>query len=205
MTSIFLIITTIAVSMMAWQNPVWFDKYSFKPQRVAKHGEYHRFFTSTFLHSNWSHLFFNLFTLFFFGPSVEKKFDILTDGQGWIYLLLLYGTAMVVSELGTFFRYRNESRYASIGASGAVSAVLFCSIWFAPVQMIFVMFIPMPGFAFGAIYLIYTAWAAKNDLSGQINHDAHFYGSIWGAVFSMLIFPASIENFFRSLSGFQLF
>lgn len=122
-----------------------------------------------------------------------------------MYLLLLYGSAMVVSEMGTYFKYRKESRYSSVGASGAVSAVLFSSIWFAPSNMILVMIIPMPGFAFGAIYLIYTAWAAKNDLSGQINHDAHFYGSVWGAVFSMLFFPASIENFFRSLAEFRLF
>jgi membrane associated rhomboid family serine protease len=146
-----------------------------------------------------------LFTLFFFGPSVEGTFDLLTGGKGWLYLILLYVSAMVVSEAGTFFKYRNESRYSSIGASGAVSAVLFSSIWFSPANTILVMFIPMPGFAFGAIYLIYTAWAAKNDMSGQINHDAHFYGSVWGVLFTILVSPESVGHFFDALATFQMF
>ena len=205
MTTILIIIVTVLASMAAWRNPALFDKHSFKPYRVAKHREYFRFFTSSFLHANWSHLFFNLFTLFFFGPTAEKWFDTILGSNGWMYFVILYFSAMVVSELGTFFNYRNESRYASIGASGAVSAVLFSCIWFAPTNMILVMFIPMPGFAFGAIYLMYTAWAAKNDLSGQINHDAHFYGSIWGVVFTILTCPESVSSFFGQLANFRLF
>ena len=199
--TLFIILLTVLFSMAAWREPSLFEKYSFKPYRVEKYREYLRFFSSSFLHANWSHLFFNLFTLFFFGPAVEEWFS-LVKGEGWFYVLGLYVSAMVISELGTFFRYRNESRYASIGASGAVSAILFSAIWFAPTQKILVMFIPMPGFAFGAMYLIYTAWAAKNDYSGQINHDAHFYGSIWGVVFTILTCPESVANFFSKMAAF---
>jgi membrane associated rhomboid family serine protease len=199
-----IILITVLVSMAAWRNPVWFDKYSFKPFRVEKYREYYRFFTSSFLHAGWQHLIFNLLTLFFFGPEIEGIFNMVT-GNGAFYLITLYTSAMVVSELGTYFKYRSESRYSSIGASGAVSAVLFSSIWFAPTKMILVMFIPMPGFAFGAIYLLYTAWAAKNDFTGQINHDAHFYGSVWGVVFTLLVSPESLDNFFRSLASFRIF
>lgn len=205
MTTILIIAATVLASMAAWRNPALFEKYAFKPYRVAKYREYYRFFSSSFLHAGWSHLFFNLFTLFFFGPAAEKWFNAGKGEGGWIYFLILYISAMVVSELGTYFNYRNESRYASIGASGAVSAVLFSCIWFAPTNMILVMFIPMPGFAFGAIYLMYTAWAAKNDLSGQINHDAHFYGSIWGVLFTILTCPESIGNFFGQLASFRIF
>jgi membrane associated rhomboid family serine protease len=200
-----IIIITVLVSMKAWNLPIWFDKYSFKPYRVERQKEYYRFFTSSFLHANWTHLFFNLFTLFFFGPTVEEYFSMAHGANGWIYLLVLYLTAMVVSEAGTFFKYKNESRYSSIGASGAVSAVLFSAIWFNPTARILVMFIPMPGFAFGAIYLIYTAWAAKNDYSGQINHDAHFYGSVWGVIFTIIACPESVAFFFDSLANFRMF
>jgi membrane associated rhomboid family serine protease len=203
--TIILILATVLFSMAAWREPSMFEKYSFKPYRVKKNREYLRFFSSSFLHANWSHLFFNLFTLFFFGPNIEHWFSMVKGGNGWMYFLALYISAMVISELGTFFKYRNESRYASIGASGAVSAVLFSAIWFNPTERILVMFIPMPGFAFGAIYLLYTAWAAKNDYSGQINHDAHFYGSIWGVLFTMLVCPESIWHFFESLASFRLF
>jgi membrane associated rhomboid family serine protease len=122
-----------------------------------------------------------------------------------MYFLLLYFSAMIISEIGTYYRYRNESRYSSIGASGAVAAVLFSSIWFSPTNTILVMFIPMPGFAFGALYLIYTAWASKNDLSGQINHDAHFYGSVWGVLFSIVFQPSSLPAFFDALASFRMF
>ena len=203
--TLIIILVTVLFSMAAWREPSMFEKYSFKPYRVAKNREYLRFFSSSFLHANWSHLFFNLFTLFFFGPAIERMFSIVKGGSGWMYFLALYVSAMVISELGTFFKYRVESRYSSIGASGAVSAVLFSAIWFNPTERILVLFIPMPGFAFGAIYLLYTAWAAKNDYSGQINHDAHFYGSIWGVLFTMLICPESIWHFFDSLAAFRLF
>jgi membrane associated rhomboid family serine protease len=203
--TLIIILVTVLFSMAAWREPSLFDKYSFKPYRVEKYREYLRFFSSSFLHANWTHLFFNLFTLFFFGPAIERMFSIVKGGSGWMYFLALYVSAMVISELGTFLKYRHESRYASIGASGAVSAILFSAIWFNPTERILVMFIPMPGFAFGAIYLLYTAWAAKNDYSGQINHDAHFYGSIWGVLFTMLIAPESIGHFFDSLASFRLF
>ncbi len=200
--TLLIILFTVLFSMAAWREPSMFDKYSFKPYRVERNREYIRFFSSSFLHANWSHLFFNLFTLFFFGPTVENWFAFVKGAEGWPYFLALYFSAMLISEAGTFFKYRSESRYSSIGASGAVSAVLFSAIWFAPTERILVMFIPMPGFAFGAIYLIYTAWAAKNDYSGQINHDAHFYGSIWGVLFTIIACPESTGHFFKALSTF---
>lgn len=203
--SILLILITIAASYWVWQNPSAMDKYSFRPERVAKNKEYYRFITSSFLHVNGTHLFFNMFTFFFFGRAVEGDFDQLSPGNGWLYLLLLYFSAMVISEIGTLVKYKTDSRYSSVGASGAVAAVLFSGIWFHPTNQILVMFIPMPGFAFGAIYLIYTAYAAKSDFTGHINHDAHLYGSVWGVVFTLLCFPYTLQNFFDSLIRFQIF
>jgi membrane associated rhomboid family serine protease len=203
--SLIIIIITVGASYYAWQNPHFFDKYAFYPAKVWNNKEYIRFFSSSLLHVSGMHLLFNMMTFFFFGPTVEKYFDFYTNGNGGFFLAILYIVGMVVSELGTLFKYKDNRGYSSIGASGSVSAVLFAAIWFNPTSQILVMFIPMPGFAFGAIYLLYTAYAAKNDYTGQINHDAHFYGSVWGILFSILVAPASIGPFFDQLIHFQLF
>jgi membrane associated rhomboid family serine protease len=203
--TIFIIFGTVMASYWAWQRYDAFEKYTFKPYRVWNNQEYYRFFTSTFLHVDWMHLFFNMFTFFFFGPMLENYFDMFSDGKGWIYLSVLFLSSMVVSELGTLFKYKHDRSYNSLGASGAVSAVLFAGIWFQPTERILVMFIPMPGFAFGALYLLYTAYAAKNDLTGRINHDAHLYGSVWGILFNIICFPQSIGYFFDALIRFQIF
>jgi len=200
-----IIVLTVAISFWAWQNPASFDKYAFYPSKVWKRKEYIRFFSSSLLHVSGMHLFFNMMTFFFFGPTVERYFDLYSPGNGALYLGILYVTAMVVSELGTLFKYKDNSGFSSVGASGAVSAVLFSAIWFNPTSQILVMFIPMPGFAFGAIYLLYTAYAAKNDYTGQINHDAHFYGSMWGVLYTLALIPATVAVFFDQLIHFQLF
>ena len=203
--SIIIIAITIAVSFYAWQNPQWFEKYAFYPAKVWKNKEYIRFFSSSVLHVSGMHLLFNMMTFFFFGPTVESYFELYSPGNGALLLGILYVTSMIVSELGTLFKYKDDAGYSSVGASGAVSAVLFSAIWFNPTSQILVMFIPMPGFAFGAIYLLYTAYAAKNDFTGHINHDAHFYGSVYGVLFSLILMPASIPVFFDKLIHFQLF
>lgn len=203
--SLLIIIATVAFSYWCWQNPGSFSRFAFYPHRVWHKKEWIRFFSSSLMHVSGMHLFFNMFTFFFFGPAVERKFDQIYPGSGALLLALLYISGMVLSEAGTLFKYKNDPGYSSVGASGAVSAILFSAIWFAPTSQILVMFIPMPGFAFGALYLLYTAYSAKNDYSGQINHDAHLYGSLWGVLFTILLAPDSIPYFFDQLIRFQLF
>ena len=203
--SIIIIAITVGASLLAWQNQGSFEKYAFYPAKVWKNKEYIRFFSSSLLHVSGMHLFFNMLTFFFFGPTVERYFEIYSPGNGAIFLGILYVSAMVLSEFGTLFKYKDDRGYSSVGASGAVSAVLFSAIWFNPTSQILVMFIPMPGFAFGAVYLLYTAYAAKNDYTGHINHDAHFYGSVWGVLYSLVLVPASIPVFLDQLIHFQLF
>jgi membrane associated rhomboid family serine protease len=201
--TLILILITVGVSIWAFQTPSAFDKYAFYPYRVAKNREYVRFLSSSLLHVNWTHLLFNMLTLYFFGPTVEASFDFYTGGNGALIFAGMYISGMVVSELGTLQKYANDRTYSSVGASGAVAAVLFSSIWFMPTNQILVMFIPMPGFVFGAIYLLYTAWAAKNDFTGHINHDAHFYGSLWGVILTLVLAPESLGAFFDQMARFS--
>lgn len=194
----------MAFSFIAWNRPWLIEKYSFQPVRVLKNQEWYRFITSGFLHSDTSHLFFNMFSMFFFGRVVEHYFDEY-NGSGAIYLLVMYFSALIISDMATFVKQKNNNRYHSIGASGAVSAVVFSGIWFAPTAKIYVLFFPMPGFLFGALYLIYTAWAANNQRNDYINHDAHFYGSLWGIIFTTLVEPQTIVAFFHHMTRFSLF
>ena len=202
--SIIIIAFTVGVSIWAWREPGVFEKNAFYPFKTWHNKEWFRIITSSFLHVDYQHLFFNMLTLFFFGSVVESYLGAYT-GSGTLYFILLYITGMLVSEIGTLFKFKDDRSYSSVGASGAVSAVIFSGIWFNPTSQILVMFIPMPGFVFGAIYLIYTAYSAKNDFSGRINHDAHFYGSIWGVLFSIFVAPSSISNFFEALINFKIF
>lgn len=201
--TLIIILITVAFSIWGFQSPDIFYKYAFYPFRVSSNGEYVRFFSSSLLHVGWSHLLFNMLTLFFFGAAVEESFEYYRPGNGALIMAGMYVTAMVVSELGTLMKYKNDRSYSSVGASGAVSAILFSSIWFMPTKMILVMFIPMPGFVFGALYLMYTAWAAKNDHSGHINHDAHFYGAVWGILVTLVLAPESLGAFFHQLARFS--
>jgi len=200
--TIVLIIVTVIASYGGWKNYSAFEKYTFKPYRVAKYNEYFRFISSGFLHADGNHLFSNMLTLFFFGPALERNLNYGSHGLGYVYFLGLYITALFVSELGTFTKYKTDSRYSSIGASGAVSAVVFAEIWFDPLLRIWFI---IPGFIYGGLYLMYTANAAKNDYTGQINHDAHFYGSVWGILFTLLFFPETLSEFQNTLINYKIF
>lgn len=204
MTTLLIIVLNVIVSVFGWNSPEVIEKNSFNPYRILKYKEWSRFLTSGFFHADTGHLFFNMFSLFFFGRAVETYFDRYT-GSGSFYFLILYISALIVSDVGTFFKHKTDTRYHSIGASGAVSAIVFSGIWFYPIEKIYVMFIPMPGFIFGGLYLLYSAWAANNRNNGYINHDSHFYGSLWGVLFTILVEPRTIGAFFSSLGQFQLF
>lgn len=203
--TLLIIVATVAASYYAWQNLSVFENWTFKPFRVKRNQEYLRFITSSLIHSDGMHLFFNMLSFWFFGPVVEKYMSYYSGGSGAMYLLGLYVGGMIVSEIPTYFRYQNDSSYGSIGASGAVSAVIFASILFQPTSTILVMFIPMPAFAYGAIYLLYSAYASKNDYTGRINHDAHLYGSLFGIVLSAVLFPEAIREFFVALASWRIF
>lgn len=205
MLTLLLVGLNVAVSLWGWANPYKMDRFLFSPWHVRYKGEYFRVLAAPFFHQDYMHLFFNMFTLFFCGPSLENLVNFADPGKGSLFLLLLYVSGLVFSMTGTFLRYQNDSRYRSLGASGAVSAVLMAAIWFDPTQTVYLFFIPMPGFLFAAIYLMMTAYMSRNDISGHINHDAHFYGSVWGIAFAALWFPQSVPAFFESLIRFQLF
>ena len=144
-----------------------------------------------------------MLVLFSFGRHVEQIFDALGASgrlsQPWLAYILLYSGGIVISTITTYFRNRNNPDYIAVGASGAVSAVLFTSIFFSPLgKVLFYGIIPIPGILFGILYLLYSSYMSRKG-KDNINHDAHFWGAIYGLVFPLLIDPSLIRNFFHQL------
>ena len=154
-----------------------------RPWQVARGRQRHTLLTSGFVHATYGHLLFNALTLWSFGPQLEQRI-----GSGRFALLYLAG--LMVSDLGTVYRQRNNPGYASLGASGAILAVLFASILYFPLQSLFVMFvpIPVPAWLFALGYLAYSLYAS-HFARDHINHDAHLGGAIAGILFVVLTDP----------------
>ena len=172
------------------------------PYAEARRGEYHRWLTSGFLHGDYMHLLFNMITLYFFGESVELWFDVLFPGVGKTLFLFFYLISIVAASLATFYKYKDVQHFASIGASGAVSAVLFAAILLNPTMELGFMFlqgISIPGFIYGAFYLWYSSYAARRGGDG-IDHTAHFYGAVFGFLFPLVLKPILISSFVMQLS-----
>lgn len=202
--TIVIILVSIGLSWYAWQNPSLLDKWVFNPVRVSKYNEYYRFITSGFIHADVGHLIFNMFSLYFFGEAMEVFLQGYFGGNGTIYYLLLFLAGIVVSDIPTFLKHRNNSNYNSLGASGGVSALLFAFILLAPLQKVCLYFaICVPGFIFGGIYMAYSFYESRQN-RGRINHDAHLYGALFGIVFMAFLLPESIPNFINQIASWRL-
>lgn len=187
MTYIIIAITSI-FSFLAFQNRALFDKYMFNAYATFHHKQIYRIISHAFLHADFNHLLFNMLTLFFFGDYVESVFKMYFGKLGISYYLLLYFMAIILSTIPSIIKHRNNQFYNAVGASGAVSAVLFSYILFDPFGKIYIFFIPIgiPAFIFGPAYLIYSAYMAKKG-TDNIGHDAHFWGAVFGFVFPLLL------------------
>ncbi|MEZ4900539.1 MAG: rhomboid family intramembrane serine protease [Spirosomataceae bacterium] len=203
--TILLIIATTCISWYAWQSPSLFDKFMLNPARVSKHNEYYRFITSGFIHADFGHLIFNMFSLYFFGEAMEMFLTNIFGSSGTFYYLFLYIAGIIVSDIPTFLKHRTNSNYNSLGASGGVSALLFAFILLAPLQKVCLYFaICMPGFLFGLLYMGYTFYESRRAV-GRINHDAHLYGALFGIVFMAIILPQAVPNFFEQIASWRMF
>jgi membrane associated rhomboid family serine protease len=198
--TVFLILLTVIISFPAFTNPRLQARLMMTPYRIARNHEYYRFLSSGFIHRDHMHLLLNMFSFYFLGSAVEEVFTIISGGIGKVYFVLLYLSAIVVSDLPTYFRQKNNPQYNSLGASGGVAAVIFAFIILQPMQYICVYFaLCMPGFILGSVYIAYSYFQGRRSRD-NINHDAHLYGSLYGLVFCMAIYPASIPRFYHQVS-----
>lgn len=200
--TVFLVIFIAAVSILAFYNDGLFSWFRFNPYLVHHKREWHRLLSHGFVHADWIHLAVNLMVLFFFGTSVEHYFGQMETAGiirfPMVHFMVLFLGSMVVSSLLTLGKHRNDPWYNSVGASGAVSAMVFTSIFLDPWQTLLVYFIPVPGIIFGVVYLVYSHIMSRRSRD-NVNHDAHFIGAVFGFVYPAVIAPSLIGYFFQQL------
>jgi membrane associated rhomboid family serine protease len=198
---------TVLISLAAFNNRDLYSKLLFNPYLVNSKKQYYRLLSHGFIHVDFMHFFFNMFVLYFFGTNIERHFDDLTE-MGYIYFpkvwyLLFYLLGIVMATLPTLYKHKDDAYYNSAGASGAVSAVLFCSIFFEPYRMVyFYGIIGLPGIVFGILYLIYSQYMSKKNID-NINHDAHFTGAVFGFIFPLFINYKLLYFFIEQISNFK--
>ena len=184
---------TLITSLYAFNDNQLYGKFMLHPYSIAKGNKYFTFITSGLIHADWMHLFFNMFTFFIFAFQLEAMI-------GHWQFALLYFASLILSDIPTVIKHKDDYRYSSLGASGAISGVLFSYILFKPLSMIGVMFIPMPAIVFGVLYLFYCMYMSKNSRD-SINHDAHFFGALTGLILTVILVPGVISNFITELAS----
>lgn len=192
--ALIIFVVTIATSLIGlFGSPKLIDRSLFRPYWFLRRRQYDTVVLSGFVHADLMHLIFNMMTFYFFGFGLEAVI-------GPVHFLALYFAGLLVSHAGTYIKQKRNPEYACLGASGAISAVLFASIVFSPEQSLYIIPIPVPIPAplFGIGYLAYTWYAARNP-HGRINHDAHLGGAITGLVYVALIAPGAYVYLLNSL------
>ena len=195
--TIALVLITALISIPAMNDDRLVNKLILWPRKMTTPGEYYRLLTSGFIHNDWGHLIFNMVALLSFGTFVEREFS--TFSTPWLYIFM-YLSGIIIASLPSFVKNRDNPYYRALGASGGTAAVLLSSVYFGPwntMQLYFIP-IPIPGILFAVLYLIYSGWASKNR-QDNIGHDAHFWGSVYGFVFTLVLEPTHGARFLHLL------
>jgi len=202
--TLIIIIITGLISFTAFSNQKTIDDLIFYPPAITKHNQWYRFFTCGLIHADIGHLLFNMLSLYMFGGFVEKSFssDLLFADKGKLFYILMYVLALFVCLIPTFFKHKNDYNYRSLGASGAVSAVVFAGILIEPTVKIGFFFIPpvIPGYIFGPLYLIISTVLEKQ-ARDNVNHSAHIWGAVFGIAF-LAILAAILQTDYQPLEQF---
>ncbi|MVZ61819.1 rhomboid family intramembrane serine protease [Sphingobacterium humi] len=187
---------TIGLSIYVFSNPQWYGRLMLHPYSVYRDkSKWYLVLTSGLIHKDWMHLLFNMITFYYFGFGLEATFVQISGPLGHLWFALLYIVALVLSDIATIIQNKDNYGYHSLGASGAISAVLFSYILFDPKMLLGIfMIIPMPAYIFAVLYLGYCIWASKNASDG-INHDAHLFGALTGILFTLILYPWIFKHF----------
>ena len=182
-----IILINVIVSLKGFNDTLFFEKYKFNIGSIRS-GDHIRMISSAFLHADTMHLFFNMFTLYFFGPIIT---DILSD----VKFLIIYFGSLLAGNIFSLLFHKDEYHYSAVGASGAISGIVYAAILFRPDMDLYLMFIPIPipAYIFGICYLFYSIYGMKNK-TDNIGHDAHFGGSVGGYLITLLFAPYIIDQ-----------
>lgn len=202
--TLIIIIGTALVSYQAFNKPDIFYKLLHNPFSVVHRKEYSRIITHGFVHGSWPHLIFNMYVLWMFGGIVEEMFKAYYQ-LGRFYFIFIYFGGMAFATLPSLKKHKDNPNYNSVGASGAVSAVVFLAILLNPLMKMGLLFIPImiPAFIFGPLYILAEYYLDKRSGS-NIAHDAHLYGALFGIIGTILIDYNILIRFFEQVVGYFL-
>lgn len=184
--TLIIISSNVLVSMRGFKDAAFFERFKFNIRALIA-GDYKRLVSSGFLHVDWQHLMFNMFTLYFFANSVVFKLGVFN-------FYLIYLTSLLNGNLLSFYFHKNEPQYTAVGASGAVTGILYAAILLNPGMKMFIYFIPVPipSYIIGVGYLLLSIYGMKTKM-GNIGHDAHFGGAVGGYVMTLILAPNILE------------
>lgn len=193
---------TVLVSYLAFQNSELADKLQFNAAKIIHQKQYYRLVSHAFIHGSWSHLLVNMFVLYFFGRGIEQYFGYYFGNRATLYYLLLYFGGILTSNVWSLIKHQNNYYYNAVGASGAVSAMLFAFIFFNPWEPLYLFAIlPIPGIVFAIGYLLYSYQMSKRK-NDNVAHDAHILGAVFGFLFPILLRPELFNHFIDQLFSF---
>ena len=197
--TIILILLIVLTSAFAFQQKDIMAQLQFNAYQIVHRHQYYRILTHAFIHANWEHLIVNMIVLFSFGTLVERYFQMYFGTVGTTYYLILFFGSVIFSSLLSLYKQRNNPYYNAIGASGAVSAILFTAIFFQPWEPIYFFgILPIPGIIFGGLYLYYSYYMSTKK-SDNIGHDAHFLGAVFGFLYPVILQPSLFMDFIKVL------
>jgi len=187
--SILILATILLVSLYGFFGKIDLTHFALSPFEFINKKKYYQIITSGFLHADYTHLLFNSLTFLFFAFEFEKI-------SGGLNFLLIYFGSMIIADIPSIAKHRNNRNYLSLGASGAISGIVFASIFLNPGMklILFPLPIPIPGYIYGVLYLIYCTIAQKK-LNDKINHSAHFWGAFGGFLLSIILMSEKIADF----------
>lgn len=199
---ILIVIATVLVSAQGFKDNSFLNRMAYNPHRINYRNEYYRVFSHGLVHADWMHLFVNMFVFYMFAQSLQMHFSFQLKLNSTFMFTLLYLSALPISSAMSYRKHKDNPYYTAIGASGAVSAIVFACIFYEPWRLLYFFgIIPIPGIIFGAGYLYYSYYMSKKDID-NIGHDAHFWGALYGLIFPILVKPTSLMEFLSNLLPF---
>lgn len=194
-----IVIITIIISIIAFFNRNLMDIFLFYPYRIHHNNEWFRFITAGFIHGGVLHLLINMWVLYIFGIAIENSLSMIFVNDKLHFVILYFG-GMIFSSLIPYFKNKNNPQYMALGASGAISAIVFAFILLYPTEKLIIFPIPIgiPAWVFGIFYLIFSYYQSKRS-KDNIAHDVHFYGSLFGILYLTLVKPAIFLHFINAI------
>jgi len=204
--TLIIIIVTVAISLAANNNQELYSKLLFNSYQVTQRKEWHRLISHAFVHdrTNIFHLIFNMYVLYSFGNAVEDFLAYTIGSKAILYYLFIYLGGTMAATIPSLIKHKNNYAYNSVGASGAVSSVLFAAIAFMPLSGgIGILFIPIsiPPLVFGVLYIAYEMYMDKRG-GTNIAHDDHIGGAVFGFLFTLLFVPGAFINFINQIVSY---